>query len=55
LKAFGLITLMGVVMGASVVILAKGGTLFAAVPFFANLGIGVWAFTKWGCLPSGGH
>ena len=54
-KTFALLFVMAVVMGVSIVILAKGSSLLALVPFLATLNTGVWAFAKWGCLNQDEH
>ena len=54
-KTFALLFVMAVVMGVSIVILAKGSSLLALVPFLVTLSTGVWAFAKWGCLNQDEH
>ena len=55
LKAFAFMLLMAIGIGVGLVIMVKGTGLLSMVPFFGALGVGTWAFAKWGCLSQGDH
>jgi len=51
-KAFGVLIGLAVLLGISILIMAKGTGLLSLIPFFAYLVGFVYIFAKFGCLPS---
>lgn len=49
-KAFAALSFMAILVGVSILIMAKGSGLIAFVPIIVTTAVGICAFAKYGCL-----
>ena len=51
-KAFGVLIGLAVLLGISILVMAKGTGVLSVIPLFSYLAGFVYIFAKYGCLPS---